>query len=604
MTALSIQPTFPIFTDIDGQPLEDGYVFIGTANLNPITNPITVYWDAALTLTAVQPIRTLGGYPMNSGTPARLYVNSDYSIQVQNKNGSLIYSALAATERYGNVISSADVSFIQSGTGAVLRTAQSKMRDWVTTADFGVTGASTTSQNATALTQALAASDYVVVSPGTYDNLTISGTGKTLWMQSGVVFKLPNGTVVGGATSGPSVLAITGSNCTIIGDFEVNGNKANNNAGSFPTSVLTAALHVSGANCKILGTVTILNAYWRGLTVENGSSSGNEVDRFCAYRIKVLAPASYAVMMWCVKDWFIDEIEVDRSTTPGWEARVRFGSQSSSTGQCLRGHVNSIRTNGAFVTEANTVNVTVNSVQCGGGKIQESVRTNVGIWIANGTLMTDESSPSFAMLISSECGVGQVVVSGHLQSSQATSFTQGNFNCSVGSLVVKDTTSAQSDCILSLNDGLHIGSIRLKGNASGGKGFVYFYDASTKNITIDSLNSTGHTTNDVEIASNLGTNSDLRIGSINKDAVTLIGIQHGRGSFSWTTGTSSITISDPNITTRSFIHITPRDADAGVIMHSIGYYITQTAGSFTILTGTGGNTPAQSEWDYLVNNGL
>jgi hypothetical protein len=53
MTALSIQPTFPIFTDIDGQPLEAGYIFIGVANLAPIGNPINVYWDAALTLAAV-----------------------------------------------------------------------------------------------------------------------------------------------------------------------------------------------------------------------------------------------------------------------------------------------------------------------------------------------------------------------------------------------------------------------------------------------------------------------------------------------------------------------------------------------------------------------
>jgi hypothetical protein len=151
MTALSIQPTFPIFTDIDGQPLEDGYVFIGTANLNPITNPITVYWDAALTLAAAQPIRTLGGYPMNSGTPARLYVNSDYSIQVQNKNGSLIYSALAAGDRFSGVvvdISSTDVSFIQAGSGAVTRTAQAKMRDIIDARDFGAVSDGVTNNTA------------------------------------------------------------------------------------------------------------------------------------------------------------------------------------------------------------------------------------------------------------------------------------------------------------------------------------------------------------------------------------------------------------------------------------------------------------------------
>lgn len=118
MSALSIQPTYPIFTDIDGQPLEDGYIWIGVANLAPIVNPITVYWDAALTIPASQPIRTRGGYPVNSGTPARLYVNSNYSIQVQNKNGSVVYSAPTATERYSNVVTNIDL-FTSSSFGVI-----------------------------------------------------------------------------------------------------------------------------------------------------------------------------------------------------------------------------------------------------------------------------------------------------------------------------------------------------------------------------------------------------------------------------------------------------------------------------------------------------
>jgi len=104
MSALSIQPTYPIFTDIDGQPLEAGYVWIGQANLDPQVNPINVYWDAALTIAAPQPIRTLGGYPSRNGTPARLYVNSDYSIRVMNRNGSTVYSAPSATERYSDAV--------------------------------------------------------------------------------------------------------------------------------------------------------------------------------------------------------------------------------------------------------------------------------------------------------------------------------------------------------------------------------------------------------------------------------------------------------------------------------------------------------------------
>lgn len=157
MSALSIQPTFPIFTETDGQPLENGYIWIGTANLDPQVNPINVYWDAALTILAPQPIRTLGGYPARNGTPARLYVNSDYSIRVMNKNGSLIYSAPQATERYSAALvaftgfkgqvgtvedlagnDGADwIGFEPAGLDAVPRSVQDKLRDAVSVLDFG-----------------------------------------------------------------------------------------------------------------------------------------------------------------------------------------------------------------------------------------------------------------------------------------------------------------------------------------------------------------------------------------------------------------------------------------------------------------------------------
>jgi hypothetical protein len=142
MSALSIQPTYPIFTDVDGQPLEDGFLWIGAVNLDPQTNPVAVFWDAALTLPAVQPIRTLAGYPANSGTPARLYVNNDYSIRVMNKNGSTVYSSLAATERYNaSVITSfnitaQDVVYSPPGVGSVETNAGAKLDQIVQLTDF------------------------------------------------------------------------------------------------------------------------------------------------------------------------------------------------------------------------------------------------------------------------------------------------------------------------------------------------------------------------------------------------------------------------------------------------------------------------------------
>ena len=100
----SVEAPYPAFVDIDGQPLEDGYINIGTANLNPITNPINVYWDSALTITAAQPIRTSGGYPVYLGTPARFYVNFDYSIQVKDKKGTVVYTSLSGNVGTGGLI--------------------------------------------------------------------------------------------------------------------------------------------------------------------------------------------------------------------------------------------------------------------------------------------------------------------------------------------------------------------------------------------------------------------------------------------------------------------------------------------------------------------
>lgn len=94
MSALSVQPPYPAFAGSDGQPLENGYIWIGTVNLNPQVNPISVYWDAALTISAAQPIRTLNGYPSYQGTPSRFYVSSDYSIQVLDNKGSVVYTSL------------------------------------------------------------------------------------------------------------------------------------------------------------------------------------------------------------------------------------------------------------------------------------------------------------------------------------------------------------------------------------------------------------------------------------------------------------------------------------------------------------------------------
>jgi hypothetical protein len=151
MSALSVNPPFPIFLDIDGQPLDAGYIYLGVANQATEANPIQAYWDAALSVPATQPILTKAGFPVNAGVPARVYVNSDYSIVVKNRNGFQVFSSPIATDRFNDAvvnIDSSDVTFLQAGAGAVARTAQAKMRDVVSVKDFGAVGDGVTDDTA------------------------------------------------------------------------------------------------------------------------------------------------------------------------------------------------------------------------------------------------------------------------------------------------------------------------------------------------------------------------------------------------------------------------------------------------------------------------
>jgi hypothetical protein len=232
MSAQSIEQPYPIFTDADGDPLENGYIWIGTENLYPITNPVAVYWDEALTQPAVQPIRTQGGYPVNAGTPARLYVSVRYSILVQDRNGITVYSSPSEAA----LPSSALVSFLQAGSGAVTRTAQSKMREWVSVKDFGAVGDGVADD--TAAIQAAIASlpvqiggivyfpsstgAYICNSTLTWDNkpVILLGAGNGVQPNAGVIIKFSagvtglnvlNGSTGYGANSGIENLHIVGS---------------------------------------------------------------------------------------------------------------------------------------------------------------------------------------------------------------------------------------------------------------------------------------------------------------------------------------------------------------------------------------------------------
>jgi len=98
-----LQP-FQQFFDVNGSPLDNGYIYVGEQNLNPETYPIIVYWDEAGSLPAAQPIRTSNGYPIRNGAPAQLFVNAlDYSLTVRDSSSSLVAYSSSISSYFGGI---------------------------------------------------------------------------------------------------------------------------------------------------------------------------------------------------------------------------------------------------------------------------------------------------------------------------------------------------------------------------------------------------------------------------------------------------------------------------------------------------------------------
>lgn len=243
MALTQLAPPYPIFTDKNGDPLDNGYLYFGEVNKNPETNPIQVYYDSAFTQPAAQPLRTSNGYVMRNGSPALIYADSQFSVTVRDKNNALvIYSPVGfgvdpasisgtvvyddfigdgatvnftlsaspstknATSVYidgvyqskdnysvsgssltfstapplnseievvtqeSSIIGGADaqqVTYVYSGAGAVGRTVQSRLRDFVTVKDYGAKGDGST-DDYSAFIVACSDTNQIVVPEGDY----------------------------------------------------------------------------------------------------------------------------------------------------------------------------------------------------------------------------------------------------------------------------------------------------------------------------------------------------------------------------------------------------------------------------------------------------
>jgi len=227
---------FAQFFGTNGAPLNNGNIYIGTAYLDAQTNAIPVYWDDALTIPALQPIRTLNGYAVRSGAPARIFCNAaNFSMTVQTSTGRTVWAVQDATSVNIPSISGPDgssqVGFIQAGAGAEARTAQAKMRDIVSVKDYGATGDGVTNDAAAiqaAIDSLSLTGGFVCFNPGTYIIST------KINLRPNVTLIAPRGSVV--------IKQAAAANLTILFDLStygatgacfdgliIDGNRSNNN---------------------------------------------------------------------------------------------------------------------------------------------------------------------------------------------------------------------------------------------------------------------------------------------------------------------------------------------------------------------------------------
>lgn len=213
MSALSIQVPFPVFNDRDGQPLDNGYVWIGVPNLPPQTNPVNVYFDEALTILAPQPLRTINGYISRAGSPAQVYIDGvNFSILVQDSKGTMVYNF---TEGTGISPNAAGVVYDPAGIGAVPTTVQAKLRETISVKDFGAVGDGVTDDTAAIQAAANAASGQILIfPPGEY--VVTNGFGMT---GDGSIISGYGATLLYGATTAPffHCIRISGNNTAVLG---------------------------------------------------------------------------------------------------------------------------------------------------------------------------------------------------------------------------------------------------------------------------------------------------------------------------------------------------------------------------------------------------
>jgi hypothetical protein len=205
-----LNPT-ELFLDGRGAMLDGGYIYIGTAGTDPtiIGNQLALFWDSALTISAPQPLRTLGGRIVNGANPSRVYfAETDYSFTSKDADGNLVEYISDCTETGAasfqpldsdltTIAGQANASF---GLGLLELTDEADLQDAAGIGSAGLLAAATAAQfrnntpSKVLTTDAVwGAAAYVALTPGTNVAVDLS-TGINFTLAMGGNYTLTNPT--------------------------------------------------------------------------------------------------------------------------------------------------------------------------------------------------------------------------------------------------------------------------------------------------------------------------------------------------------------------------------------------------------------------------
>jgi hypothetical protein len=106
MTNILIQSPFEYLTDRSGDPLSNGFVYIGEPDKDPEEFPLPVFFDAAGIVSAPAPLRTnTAGYPTDgAGNPKRIFTTGPFSIRLRDKNNAQVYYSPNSSDGFFGVV--------------------------------------------------------------------------------------------------------------------------------------------------------------------------------------------------------------------------------------------------------------------------------------------------------------------------------------------------------------------------------------------------------------------------------------------------------------------------------------------------------------------